>query len=122
MAMQNPFERRPTESWSWFWQAFTGIGLVALVGLHMIAHHFAVKGGIRDYADVVDYLRHPIIVASEFLLLVAVTSHALLGVRAIVFDLGLRERAERWIDRALAALGVLTVGYGMWLTWVITRT
>ncbi len=121
MAMENPFERRSIESWSWFWQAITGIGLVVLVGLHMIAHHFVVKEGIRDYADVVDYLRNPIIVVSEFLLLVVVTSHALLGVRAILFDLGLRDRAERWIDRALGALGVLTVGYGMWLTWVITR-
>ncbi len=120
--MENPFERKPASSWAWVWQALTGIGLIVLLALHMIANHFIAEGGLRDYAGVVDYLRNPIIVVLEFLFLVTVTAHALLGVRAILFDLGLAEHTERLLSRALTVVGVLTVGYGMWLTWTITRS
>ncbi|HLF29333.1 MAG TPA: hypothetical protein VJG32_23660 [Anaerolineae bacterium] len=122
METSRPFERRPVPSWGWFWQAISGIGLVVLLALHMIAHHFVVPEGIRDYAGIVEYLRNPIIVALELAFLITVTSHALLGVRAILFDLGLSNRAERIVDSALTVAGVLTVGYGIWLTWIITQS
>jgi succinate dehydrogenase hydrophobic anchor subunit len=119
--MNDRLEQMQTPSWGWLWQAITGIGLIVLLALHMIAHHFVVPEGIRDYAGVVEYLRTPIIVVLEVAFLATVTSHALLGVRAILFDLGLSERAERRVTWTLTALGVLTVGYGLWLTWTITR-
>lgn len=105
---------------SWLWQSFTGIALLLLVGLHMIANHFIAQGGIRDYAGVIDYLRNPVIVALEVLFLLLVTSHALLGVRSILFDLGLSQRTERFITGVMWVLGLLTIGYGLWLTWTIT--
>jgi succinate dehydrogenase hydrophobic anchor subunit len=43
----------------------------------------------------------------------------MLGVRAILMDFGLSERAEKWLSQALTVIGVLTVGYGLLLTWVI---
>jgi len=119
--MDNRFERQPAPSWGWFWQAVTGVGLVVLLALHMIAHHFVVPEGLRNFDEVVEYLRTPIIVVLEFLFLATVTPHALLGVRAIVFDLGLSERAERRVDLILTVLGVLTIAYGIWLTWTITQ-
>ena len=122
MDRTNPFEHKPAPSWGWFWQAATGLGLIVLLALHMIAQHFVAEGGLRDFAAVVDYLRNPIVVALEVLFLIVVTAHALLGVRAIVFDLGLSERAERRVNWALALMGVLTVGYGIWLTWTITQS
>lgn len=121
MQAENRFTQTPPASWGWLWQAISGIGLILLSGLHMIAHHFVVPEGIRDFAGVVDYLRHPVIVALEVAFLVAVTAHAMLGVRAILFDLGLSERAERRVTILLAVAGVLTVAYGIWLTWTITR-
>ncbi len=48
-----------------------------------------------------------------------VTWHALLGVRAIIFDWGLPARAERVITRLFIVLGVATVAYGLWLTAVV---
>jgi succinate dehydrogenase hydrophobic anchor subunit len=117
----NPFEQTPPASASWLWQALSGLGLLALAGLHMLAHHFVVPEGIRDFAGVVDYLRHPLIVALEVAFLVVVTAHAVLGVRAVLFDLGLTPRAERAVTRLLTFLGVLTVAYGLWLTWMITH-
>jgi succinate dehydrogenase hydrophobic anchor subunit len=97
------------------------VGLVLLLGLHFIANHFIAKGGLRDFADVVAYLRTPIILVLEVLFLIVVTSHALLGVRAILLDLGLSDRVEKRLSQVLTVLGVLTVGYGLWLTWIIIR-
>ncbi len=118
-AMENPFAQEPKKSWTWYWQVFTGIALLLLLGLHFIANHFIAKGGLRDFADVVSYLRNPIILVFEVLFLVVVTTHAMLGVRAIVLDFGISDRAEKWLAQALTLVGVLTVGYGLWLTWVI---
>src|SRR6266567_20340 len=83
--------------------------------------HFIVKGGFRNFADVVSYLRNPIILVLEVLFLVVVTTHAMLGVRAIVMDFGLSDRAEKRLGQLLTVVGVLTVAYGLWLTWVIVH-
>ena len=120
-AMENPFAQEPKKSWTWYWQVFTGIALLLLLGLHFIANHFIAKGGLRDFADVVSYLRNPIVLVLEVLFLVVVTIHAMLGVRAIVLDFGISERAEKLLAQALTVVGVLTVGYGLWLTWVIVH-
>jgi len=117
--MDNPFAREPKASSGWLWQVFTGVGLVFLLGLHFIANHFIVKGGLRDFANVVSYLRNPIILVLEVLFLVVVTTHAMLGVRAIVTDFGLSDRIEKRLSQALTIIGMLTVVYGLWLTWTI---
>jgi len=116
---ENPFAQEPKKSWTWYWQVFTGIALILLLGLHFIANHFIVKGGLRDFADVVSYLRNPIILVLEVLFLVVVTTHAMLGVRAIVMDFGISGHAEKRLSQALTVIGVLTVSYGLWLTWAI---
>jgi succinate dehydrogenase / fumarate reductase membrane anchor subunit len=107
--------------WSWVLQAVTGAAVLVLVSVHMIANHFVVPDGLRDFTEVVAYLSNPAIVALEVTFLVTVTWHALLGVRAVLFDFGFSSRIERWITRALAVIGMLTVGYGFWLTTVIVR-
>ena len=117
--MENPFAEESKATSAWLWQVFTGVGLVILLGLHFIANHFIAKGGLRNFADVVAYLRNPIILVLELLFLAFVTTHALLGVRAILLDLGFSERTENRLNRVLSGVGVLTVSYGLWLTWVI---
>ena len=123
--MENTLERhaaRPRtglSSLSWLAQAVSGVMLVALAGLHMFANHFVVEGGLQTFADAQAYLRHPVILPLEILFLITVTVHALLGVRAILFDLGLSDQAEKRVTQVLAVVGVLTIGYGLWLTWVV---
>ncbi len=117
--MDNPFAQEPGAISSWLWQVVTGVALLILLGLHFIANHFIAKGGLRDFADVVAYLRTPIILVLEVLFLVVVTTHAMLGVRAILLDFGLSDHAAKRLSRALTAVGILTIGYGLWLTWVI---
>ncbi len=117
--MENPFAQEPRATSSWLWQVVTGVGLLILLGLHFIANHFIVKGGLRNFAEVLAYIRNPIFLVLEVLFLVVVTTHAMLGVRAILMDFGLSARAEKWLSQALIVVGVLTVGYGLLLTWVI---
>lgn len=105
--------------WSFVAQAVTGAAVLVLVTVHMVANHFVVPEGLRDFAQVVAYLSNPLIVALELAFLVTVTWHALLGLRAVIFDLGLGARAERWVTRILVIVGVATVGYGLWVTSVI---
>jgi len=112
-------DRATRHSWTWFVQAFTGVLLLILLSLHMIAQHFIVEGGLREFADIVDYLRNPVILVLEGLFLVTVTIHALLGVRAVVFDFALSERSERRVGRFLLWLGVATVAYGAWIIWLV---
>jgi succinate dehydrogenase hydrophobic anchor subunit len=109
---------RPT--WGWIAQAITGAFVLVLVTLHMIANHFIVAGGLRDFADVVAYLSNPVVVVLEVCFLVAVTWHGLLGLRAVLFDFGLSRRVETAITRVFTVLGLAIVAYGLWLTWTIT--
>jgi succinate dehydrogenase / fumarate reductase membrane anchor subunit len=117
--MDNPFAKEPRATTTWLWQVVTGVLLLFLLGLHVIANHFIVKGGLRTFADVLAYLRNPVFLVLEALFLIVVASHAMLGIRAILLDLGISDRMERWLSRALTIVGVLTVGYGLWLTWAI---
>jgi len=102
--------------WLWLIQALSGLLLILLLALHMIANHFVVEGGLRTYADVVAYLSNPIIFVWEIVFLVAVTLHAALGVRAVFLDLGPSPRAERMINRFLAVLSAVAISYGIWVT------
>jgi succinate dehydrogenase hydrophobic anchor subunit len=113
------FAQPQRRSAAWLWQAASGVVLLALLTLHMIANHFVVDGGIRTYAQVVDYLRTPVIFALEHLFLLTVTLHAMLGVRAVLFDFGLTPATERRASTVLAGLGAVTVAYGVWLLWAV---
>ncbi|HET6815433.1 MAG TPA: hypothetical protein VFJ69_15740 [Actinomycetota bacterium] len=109
------WRRRPRPSFAWLAQAVSGVLLLVLLTVHMVAQHFVVEGGLRTYADVVAWIRNPVVFAVEALLLVCVTWHAIAGVHAVLLDLGLRGRAERIVARVLLDLAVVTVLYGLWL-------
>jgi succinate dehydrogenase hydrophobic anchor subunit len=102
--------------WTWLGQAVSGLLLLILLGLHMTAHHFVVEGGLRTYQDVLSYLRNPLIVVLELIFLPVVSFHAMVGLRSVLFDLGLSASQERWVTRLVTALGVAMVIYGVWLT------
>lgn len=104
---------------AWLAQAVTGAAVLVLVTLHMIANHFVVPEGLRNFAQVVAYLSNPVIVVLEVAFLVTVTWHGLLGLRAVLFDFGFSARVEALITRLLVVVGIATVGYGLWVTSVI---
>ncbi|HEX7247853.1 MAG TPA: hypothetical protein VF351_07105 [Actinomycetota bacterium] len=110
-----------TRSRSWRWTAITGVALLLLVTIHMVAHHFVVDsiGGLRTYAQVLDYIGTPVIFVIEGVFLLVVTVHAMLGLRSVLLDFGLTERRRRLMERGLVVLGVTTVGYGLVLLGVL---
>jgi succinate dehydrogenase hydrophobic anchor subunit len=81
----------------------------------MIAHHFIVEGGLRDFEQVKEYISHPVIFVLEVLFLVVVAPHAMLGLQSIIMDLGPRAKAERNIRWIVRIMTILIIVYGVWL-------
>jgi succinate dehydrogenase hydrophobic anchor subunit len=111
--------RRPRPTFAWLAQVVSGVLLLALLTVHMIAQHFVVEGGLRTYDQVIAWIRNPVVFAVEALLLVCVTWHGIAGIHAVLLDLGLRGRVERIAARVLLDLGVVTVLYGLWLLYML---
>ncbi|MGQ9584138.1 MAG: hypothetical protein ACUVXG_01900 [Anaerolineae bacterium] len=104
--------------WAWLVQAASGVVLVLLAGLHMLAQHFTAKG-LLTYQDVVAWLARPEIFVLETVFLGAVLAHALAGVRAVLVDLGLSQGVQRWVSRMLVAVGLVLFAYAVILTWSV---
>jgi succinate dehydrogenase hydrophobic anchor subunit len=106
---------------TWRWTAITGVSLLVLVTVHMVAHHFVVEeiGGLRTYHQVLSYISHPVILTLESAFLVVVTVHAMLGMRSVLFDFGLSARAKRLVSRGLVLLGATTIAYGFVLLFTL---
>ena len=117
--VEKQLTRERASSWSWILQAFTGIMLVVLLGLHMVVQHFVVTGGLRQYQQVVQYISNPFVFLLEIAFLIIVTWHAMLGVRAVILDLGLKPASERRVTAVLSIIGVIVVAYGIWLSATI---
>ena len=104
---------------AWLAQAVSGLLLMLLLGLHMVAHHYVVEGGLRTYQDVLAYVAHPAVAVLEIAFLVVVTMHALLGVRAVLMDLAPKPRQQVIMHVLLGVLGLVMLGYGIGLLFVI---
>ena len=107
--------RRDSAGALWIVQAITGLLLILLLGLHMVAHHYVVEGGLRNFEEVLDYVSNPVIFVLEVLFLIVVTPHAMLGLQSIVMDLGLSESTERTITWVFRLLTLVILAYGIWL-------
>lgn len=105
----------------WLVQAITGILLVALLGTHMVVHHFVVEGGLRDFQQVMDYVANPLVMIVEILFVIFATIHALLGVRAILIDLRPSAGAMRAIEWGLRVVGLVIIAYGIYLAVALQR-
>jgi succinate dehydrogenase / fumarate reductase, membrane anchor subunit len=101
----------------WRVTTLTGIALLVLLTVHMVANHFVIDsvGGLRNYDQVLDYIANPAIFTIESFFLLFVTVHAMLGVRGVLYDLDPTPRQRRWIDVGLITLGLATLGYGYFL-------
>jgi succinate dehydrogenase hydrophobic anchor subunit len=102
---------------SWLATSLTGVALLGLVTVHMIAHHFVVDriGGLRTYRQVIEYISDPVMFAVESVFTVVVTWHGMLGLRAVLLDLHLPAHVERIVRPGVVVLGVATVAYGFLL-------
>jgi succinate dehydrogenase hydrophobic anchor subunit len=110
-----PAYRRGRSARLWHWTAGSGMALVLLATMHIVAQHFVVhqKGGLRTYGEVLSYISNPVIFVLEAAFLVAVTIHGMLGIRGVLHDRDLSPQGARRLDTALRVIGTLTVVYGM---------
>ena len=113
--------RRDRSGTLWLIQAFSGLLLVIILGTHMIAHHFIVEGGLRDYQQVLDYVNNPIVFTIEVLFVIFGVVHALLGLRAIITDLRPSPGALRATNWVLTGIGLIALGYGIYLAMALQR-
>jgi succinate dehydrogenase hydrophobic anchor subunit len=100
---------------AWILQVVSGVLLIFLLGVHIVAQHFVVKGGLGDYAQVVSYIANPAVLAAESAFVVVLIWHAMLGLRAVLLDFGFGPRGQALITRGVIALGTVTAGYSFWL-------
>ena len=113
------WRRRPRPTFAWLAQVVSGVLLLVLLTVHMVAQHFLVEGGLRTYDQVIAWIRNPLVFAVEALLLVCVTWHGIAGVHAVLLDLGLRGRTERIVARILGDVMIATILYGLWLLYML---
>lgn len=128
--MQSSMSRRTLEQMAtqrdrsgslWLVQAFSGLLLVVILAVHMIAHHFIVEGGLRDYQQVLDYVANPIVFIISVLFVIVGVVHALLGARAIITDLRPSAARLRLLNWVLIVIGAATILYGLWLALALQR-
>jgi succinate dehydrogenase cytochrome b556 subunit len=100
---------------TWVFQVVSGVLLVLLLGVHIAAQHFVAAGGLRNYAQVLSYLGNPAMVAIECAFVVVLIWHAMLGLRAVLLDLGFGPRGQAMVTRGVLVLGTATAAYGFWL-------
>ncbi|HSM58828.1 MAG TPA: hypothetical protein VK879_21925 [Candidatus Sulfomarinibacteraceae bacterium] len=105
----------------WLIQAFSGVLLIPLLLLHMVAHHFVVEGGLRNFQQVIDYVSNPAIFVITIIFLIVVTIHAMLGLRAIIMDLNLSQGTQRVVDWILIVVSIGAIVYGIWLEITIVN-
>ena len=105
------------QSLSWIGHAVSGILLIVILFLHMLFQHFS--EGLLSAIQVLQHIANPAIFTLEILFIIVVTYHALLGVRAIIFDLKLTGPTRRRITAGLTVLGVVTIVYGIVLAVLI---
>jgi succinate dehydrogenase cytochrome b556 subunit len=108
-------QRRRGGTTTWILQVASGVLLIFLLGAHIVAQHFIVKGGLRDYAQVASYLSNPAVLAIESAFVVVLIWHAMLGLRAILLDFGFSRRGQALITRGVIVLGTATAGYSFWV-------
>jgi succinate dehydrogenase hydrophobic anchor subunit len=114
--------RAPTRAGAmWLVKAVSGVALIGFLGLHLVAQHVLVEGGLRDFDQVVAYLRHPLALTAEIGLLAAVIVHAALGVRAILVDILPGERAMARAEWVIRIVALLALAYGIGLTIAVLR-
>ncbi len=111
--------RAHEQGWLWAAKLLTGVLIFGILILHLIVNHLVAAEGLLSYADIVAYYANPLIPLMEGLFLVFVVTHSLLGVRGIVLDLSPPARAVRLLDGLLLAVGLVAIGYGLWLLFTI---
>lgn len=105
-----------TEMWSWLLQRVTGLLLVVYLFIHLWVLHYSNKGEVT-FDSILSRLQSPAFVVFDLMLLALVIFHALNGVRIVILDLGISQRAQRMLFWGLMLLGFALFLFGVYALW-----
>ncbi len=103
--------------WPWLGQRVTAVVVLVTIGVHLILTHLFAIGEL-SFDDIAARLANTAVLVNDVLLLLAVTFHALNGVRMVVLDYTRLGKGRRAFDVLLWAVGVAASIYGIWALWV----
>jgi succinate dehydrogenase cytochrome b556 subunit len=104
--------------WPWLGQRVTAVLVIVTIMLHLVLTHYIAIGQL-SFANIGERLAGGAVLVNDIVLLVAVVYHALNGLRMVVLDWGLSNRAGRRVfDVVLWLVGVMAIVYGIWALWV----
>ena len=101
------------ESTFWTWHILAALVILVVLGIHMAIMHLskllgtAGAGGVLSYSSVIERSREFVFAFMYVVLLGAALYHGLYGLRTIIFELTLSERAERIIAALIVFIGVV---------------
>ena len=113
--------RSSTGSIQWLFQAASGAFIVFFLGVHLYVAHINGGSPIELFDTVVGNLRNPWWLAFFLAFLWIVTYHGLNGVKGIIYEMGITERARKIVSWAIMALFVVSVIYGTILSLVVAQ-
>jgi succinate dehydrogenase / fumarate reductase membrane anchor subunit len=104
---------RTRESTLWTWHLIAGGVILVLLGIHMFIMHLGdffgtVQGDVLNFSSVMERSRDASFAVIYVLLLGAALYHGLYGLRTMIFELNISEKAERAVS-ALFVLGGLVL-------------
>ena len=114
--------QRPGENtWIWLIKIATGPLLVIVLALHFGVNHYlgSMSSGLMTYDDIIAYYQNPLIPTIEIVFLITVVTHSLIGLRGIILDMNPSRKVLTIVTWLMVILGVLSVGYGIWLAMAI---
>ncbi len=117
MAGQRPATSKVAGTWPWFFQRFSAVLLLVLLGVHIWVTHFAdidpeehiTVAGVEARLDQV------VFVVVDYALLATVLFHGLNGTRTVMLDFDMFAKRRRAVDVTLFVVGVATMIWGIFV-------
>jgi len=98
--------------WAWLGQRVSGVVLVFLLGIHLWVLHFVDPGAGVVFQGVAIRLRSVFFIVVDLALLAFSLYHGLNGLRTVILDYSISEKAARKLTWVLTAVGVAAFVYG----------
>jgi succinate dehydrogenase / fumarate reductase membrane anchor subunit len=95
-------------------QYVTGIGLFFLVGLHLLLMHLA-GGDPESWTSVAQRAASASWLAAYILILIFGIYHGLHGVRGLILELSLPNRAVKVLNWSIVLIGLAVFGYAVYI-------
>jgi succinate dehydrogenase hydrophobic anchor subunit len=115
---------RTRESTFWTWHLLAGLVILVVLAIHMFVMHlsklFGTGGeGVLTYSSVMARSRDFAFALMYVVLLGAALYHGLYGLRTILLELTLSERAEKIVSALIVFVGILLFIVGSYGTIVV---